>query len=353
MNLPSPASRADSGPGYPRYFRIAGQRVNSFTVFLCVGTYIGILVIAALAQSSGMPPLRVGLGALALTIIGLAGARVYHLLVYHPLYFGRNACQSVWDSKRWWLERLRRAPRNGAARKLCAGRLGLVWTGPFFPGTAARSPGSHRRPGAHQSMRRRRTRLGRRRRFAGEGSHGESRPPTVAEDRLSSLSGPTGFPTVGAQARDARRGPTSHDAFPTDGTAIHLEFELLHRRPRIVPGQPGTRRAAAHDLVGEKRIEVAHGVDLRRRGVGPAKTEYRKAPLHLAHDVARLLAHGLGTGFAAPDGAFAVAAASLPRLGASRDHEARGGIGVGGGERESTAPAADRCRDTHCCARPD
>src|SRR5262245_8154956 len=55
------------------------------------------------------------------------------------------------------------------ARKLRAGRPGLVWTGPLFPGTAARSPRSHRRPGAHQSMRRRRTRLGRRRRFAGEG----------------------------------------------------------------------------------------------------------------------------------------------------------------------------------------
>src|SRR5262249_59157486 len=41
----------------------------------------------------------VGLGAFALAIIGLAGGRVYHLLVYHPLYFGRNACQNVWNSK--------------------------------------------------------------------------------------------------------------------------------------------------------------------------------------------------------------------------------------------------------------
>jgi hypothetical protein len=29
-------------------------------VFLCVGVYLGILVIAALAQSRGIPPLRVG-----------------------------------------------------------------------------------------------------------------------------------------------------------------------------------------------------------------------------------------------------------------------------------------------------
>jgi hypothetical protein len=99
MNLPSPASRADNDPGYPRYFRIAGQQVGSYKVFLCVGIYLGILVIAALAQSSGIPPLRVGLGSLALALIGLAGARVYHLLVYHPLYFGRNARQNVWDSK--------------------------------------------------------------------------------------------------------------------------------------------------------------------------------------------------------------------------------------------------------------
>ena len=97
MNLPSAASRADNC--YPRYFRIAGRWVNSFTVFLCVGIYLGILVIATLAQSSGLPPLRVGLGSLALAIIGLAGARVYHLLVYHALYFGKNARQSVWSSK--------------------------------------------------------------------------------------------------------------------------------------------------------------------------------------------------------------------------------------------------------------
>src|SRR5262249_30149564 len=130
-------------------------------------------------------------------------------------------------------------------------------------------------------------------------------------------------------------------------------FELLHRRPRIVPGQPGTRRAAPHDLVGEERIEVTHGVDLRRRGVGPAETEYRKAPLHLAEDVARLLAHGLGAAFAAPDGAFAVASASLPRLGAARDHEARRAIGVGGGEREGVKARLRRRIDvgTYIAAR--
>src|SRR5258708_31519027 len=61
-----------------------------------------------------------------------------------------------------------------------------------------------------------------------------------------------------ARSRDARLEPSSRDAFSTDGAAIHLEFELLHRWPRVVPGQPGVRRAPAHDLVGEERIAVPH-----------------------------------------------------------------------------------------------
>ena len=260
MSLPSSTSRADHGPSYPRHFRIAGQWVSSFKACLCVGMCLGILVIVALAQSSGFPPLRVGFGSLALAIVGIAGARAYHLLVYHRLYFGKSARQSVWSSKdgggsifgallavapcsfavahlldvpanvfwdflsagilaggfwarlgcafngccggretRGWFGvrlhdirgvRRRRVPvqflRNGLvaprqhgvhlalaqilpARKLRAGRAGLVWAGPLFPGTAARSSGSCRRPGAHQSGLCRRTCLGRRHRFAGEG----------------------------------------------------------------------------------------------------------------------------------------------------------------------------------------
>ena len=98
MTVPSPASRFENGPAYPRYVRIAGHWVGSFKVFLCLGICLGIFVIAALAQSSGLPPLRVGLGALVLAIIGMAGARLYHLLVHRPLYFGKSAHQSVWNS---------------------------------------------------------------------------------------------------------------------------------------------------------------------------------------------------------------------------------------------------------------
>lgn len=92
MSLPSSASE-----GFPRYFRIAGQRVSAFKLFLCLGVCIGIFVTAALAQSSGVPPLRVGLGSLALAIIGLAGARVYHLLVHRALYVGKTARHNLWN----------------------------------------------------------------------------------------------------------------------------------------------------------------------------------------------------------------------------------------------------------------
>src|SRR5262249_36895010 len=260
MNLPSPASRADNGPGYPRYFRIAGQWINSYTVFLCVGIYLGILVIAALAQSSGMPPLRVGPWLTRARDHRSGRRESVSPARLPPALFWKERLSKRVERQRWWLEPLRRVARDGSlflrgraparhsrerllrfpgrwhsrgrllgaarlrvqwllrrpgnarlvrrvparhprraptarprtvsgnglvaprrhrvhlalaqilpAGKLRAGRPGVVWTGSLFPGTPARSPGSHRWPRAHQSMRRRRTRLGRRRRFAGEG----------------------------------------------------------------------------------------------------------------------------------------------------------------------------------------
>ena len=64
---------------FPRYFRIAGHWVNSYKVFLCVGIYCGILVSAAVGARSGLSPLRLGTGLLLFALLGLAGARVYHL----------------------------------------------------------------------------------------------------------------------------------------------------------------------------------------------------------------------------------------------------------------------------------
>src|ERR1700745_3859555 len=66
--------------------------------------------------------------------------------------------------------------------------------------------------------------------------------PIREADVIRRLAGHRDFMSTCPRSRDARREPSSHDAFATDGAAIHLEFELLHRRPRVVPGQAGGRR---------------------------------------------------------------------------------------------------------------
>lgn len=88
-------------PGFPRDFRIAGHWVNSYKVLLCVGMYVGVLVSAAVAQSSGYSPLRMGLASLTCAISGLFGARVYHLLVHAREYLRARSWRALWD------------PRNG------------------------------------------------------------------------------------------------------------------------------------------------------------------------------------------------------------------------------------------------
>ncbi len=91
-------------PGFPRYFRIAGYWVNSYKVFLCVGIYSGILLSAAVAEGSGISPLRLGMGLLLCAILGLIGARLYHLAVHFKVYrktgcflAARNPTESGWS----------------------------------------------------------------------------------------------------------------------------------------------------------------------------------------------------------------------------------------------------------------
>ncbi len=79
-------TRGPAPPAFPRYFRIAGYWVNSYKVFLCVGIYSGILLSAAVGERSGISPLRLGAGLLLFAIVGLIGARVYHLAVNFRTY---------------------------------------------------------------------------------------------------------------------------------------------------------------------------------------------------------------------------------------------------------------------------
>ncbi|BBY43571.1 prolipoprotein diacylglyceryl transferase [Mycolicibacterium celeriflavum] len=83
--------------GFPRFFVFAGRRVNSYKAFLAVGICTGTLSTAAVADASGLSPLRVGLAAMVSALAGLIGARVYHVLVHAPTYLKAGSPGALWD----------------------------------------------------------------------------------------------------------------------------------------------------------------------------------------------------------------------------------------------------------------
>jgi prolipoprotein diacylglyceryltransferase len=85
--------------GFPREFLIAGHRVNSYKVFLCVGLHAAILATAAAAERSGWSPLRVGTAALLCAIAGLIGARVYHLALNLQVHRQAGLRASAWNPR--------------------------------------------------------------------------------------------------------------------------------------------------------------------------------------------------------------------------------------------------------------
>jgi len=85
--------------GFPRFFTFSGYSINSYKFFVCVGIYVGTLTTAALAGASGLSPLRIGLAAMSCGLVGLIGARVYHLLVHAPNYLFHRSLSALWNSK--------------------------------------------------------------------------------------------------------------------------------------------------------------------------------------------------------------------------------------------------------------
>ena len=91
---------AETAPGFPRYFRIAGRWVSAYKVCLCIGIYAGTLVSAAVAQSSGISPLRMGLGCVSCAIVGMAGARLFYLATFARHYLNERFWAEAWNSRR-------------------------------------------------------------------------------------------------------------------------------------------------------------------------------------------------------------------------------------------------------------
>ena len=83
--------------GFPRFFTFFGYSVSAYKFFLCVGIYVGTLTTAALAGASGLSPLRIGLATMSCALVGLIGARVYHLLVHAPAYVRQRSVSALWD----------------------------------------------------------------------------------------------------------------------------------------------------------------------------------------------------------------------------------------------------------------
>ena len=97
-DLSQPAITRAARTGFPRFFTFAGYPINSYIVFLSVGICVGTLTTAALADSSGLPPLRIGLAATISALAGLIGARLYHVLIHAPVYFKSGSPRALWDT---------------------------------------------------------------------------------------------------------------------------------------------------------------------------------------------------------------------------------------------------------------
>lgn len=86
--------------GYPRFFNIGGYWLNSYKLFLIIGIYVGSIVSAGLGEMAGRSPLRVGLAAAVSALLGLIGARLYHVLIHARMFFSPESRYLLWDTHR-------------------------------------------------------------------------------------------------------------------------------------------------------------------------------------------------------------------------------------------------------------
>ncbi len=91
---------AEMVPSFPRYFKIGRHWASAYKVCLCIGIYAGTLVSAAVAQGSGISPLRMGVGCVSCAIVGMVGARLFYLLVFARYYANERFWTEVWNPNR-------------------------------------------------------------------------------------------------------------------------------------------------------------------------------------------------------------------------------------------------------------
>src|SRR5260370_13992502 len=117
------------------------------------------------------------------------------------------------------------------------------------------------------------------------------------------------------------RGRLSNHRFAHDAAAIHLVFEIDHRRPRKMPGQARTGGAAPDQFVRHHRMEVMHGIGLHRRGVFPAEPERAETAFHFADRKPNLFLESFGAEVAVAHDTLGIAAAAAAQFGAAGDDE--------------------------------
>jgi phosphatidylglycerol---prolipoprotein diacylglyceryl transferase len=86
--------------GFPRFFQFGAFRINSYKFFLIIGLYVGTVATAWLADSLGQSPLGAGLAAMGSGLAGLAGARLYHVMIHPHRFLRPGSRHLLWDVRR-------------------------------------------------------------------------------------------------------------------------------------------------------------------------------------------------------------------------------------------------------------
>src|SRR5882757_2170748 len=128
---------------------------------------------------------------------------------------------------------------------------------------------------------------------------------------------------------------TFDHAFNMDAAAIHLVFQIDHRRAVEMPSQTIAKHTAFSKLAFQQRIHVLHRIELHRRRLAPVAGERTHAAFHFVQYPLGLFQHAGRAGVAEPDDIIAVVRLAFHGLAAAGDHERRRPIWRDSRERKS------------------